>query len=442
MDNFQVGKRALAWSYISQLFQYGSSVLVLPVILNRLPSEDMAIWYIFLSINSIVSLVDFGFSPSLTKQVSFVFSGVNSLQKDGVVTANANNYINYSLLNDLFHTCRTLYKKISIVIGALLVSLGSCYLYYALKVGDNNIWFAWLLYIVSLVVNFYFSYILIFIRGRGLIEENNKLIIISKALYIVLLFFLIIVGCGVFSLVVANLLSTVLMFVLGQKYVLTESESAEIKKYSSYNDITSTIWYNAKRYGVTNLGVVLLAQSNIFLGGMFLDITSVGQLGLTIQVFTILTVVSKVALTSYMPKFSSLFVANDVYEIKRYFFRAQFLNYIIYIPSSIILIIWGNQILVDFIHSNTLLPEQTVLVLYFFFYLMELTHGNCVSVISAENKVPFYKASIISGITSITVTFICVWCGLGIYSFPIGLISGSLPYNSWKWPLELYKRLN
>ena len=72
---------------------------------------------------------------------------------------------------------------------------------------------------------------------------------------------------------------------------------------------------------------------------------------------------------------------------------------------------------------------------------MEITHGNCVTLISTENKVPFYKASIVSGVISIIVTLILLVNNVGIYSFPIGLICGSLPYNSWKWPLVVYKML-
>lgn len=442
MDNFQVGKHALLWGYVSQLFQYGSAIFILPFILNRLPAEDMAVWYIFISIHTIVGLVDFGFSPSLSKQVSFVFSGVGQLYKDGVKVTSVNNSISYSLLNDLYKTCILLYRNIAFTIGGLMLSLGSLYIFYALDTAKSAIWLPWLLYIVSLVYSFYYNYILIFIRGRGLISELNKLIIISKAVYLLSIFILIFCDLGLLSLVIANFLSTIIMRIVGEHYVLNKNERQKLSTFDTYNNLFGTIWYNAKRYGITNLGVALLAQSNIFLGGLFLSIESVGELGLTIQIFSILVVLSKTPLNSYSPKISSLFVAGDLRQIKQIFIRCQTVNYIIYFVGSIIIIMYGNIILSNIIHSNTLLPSKPVLYLYFFFYLMELTHGNCVSVISAENRVPFYKASIISGIISVTVTFSLLYLQVGIYSFPIGLISGSLPYNSWKWPLVLYKRLN
>lgn len=442
MNNFQVGKRVLAWSYVTQLFQYGSSILILPVILNRLPTEEMAIWYVFISISTVAGLFDFGFSPSLSKQVSFVYSGVDCLYKDGVENTNTNNTINLSLLNDLYKTCVLLYRNIALAAGGLMLSIGSLYLYYALETSSQETWIAWFLYVLSLIYNIYYNFILVFIRGRGLVKENNQLIIISKAIYIIVLFILILYGLGLLSLVISNFLSTFTMRMLGRKYVLSNDEIKELKSYKTFTNLTPIIWHNAKRYGITSLGVILLAQSNIFLGGIFLSLEETGQLGLTIQIYTIFTVIAKVPLSAYMPKISSLFVTKNTKLIKKYFIKCQLINYLVYFICSIVLIFAGNYILANILHSNTLLPNRTILLLYFFFYSMELTHGNCVTVISAENKVPFYKASIISGIISIIVSSICLYLGLAIYSFPIGLISGSLPYNSWKWPVVLYKRLN
>lgn len=439
-NNFQIGKKSLAWGYIAQLFQYGTSVLILPLILNRMPSEEVAIWYIFLSIYSIVGLVDFGFSPSLSKQVSFVYSGVSTIQKEGVDIVKTDGRINYRLLNDIYRTCIILYRKLSIIIGASLISLGSIYLYYVIDTSFCDIAIPWILFIVSTIYNFYYNYIIVFIRGKGLIAEQNKLLIISKGFQILSLFILLLCNLGLLSLVISNFLSALLLRELGRKYVLDEEDKNALKLFNSYNDLTTQIWFNAKRYGIASLGVVMLAQSNIFLSGLYLPISQVAQLGLAIQIFSILLVLSRVMLTNYTPKFSSLFVRNDIESIKKYFIACQSVGYAVFVFFSIVIIIYGNEIL-TIISSKTYFPPKTVLILYSLFYLMELTHGNCAMLISTENKVPYYKAGIVSGITSIIVTFLLLYFDFGIFAFPIGLISGSLPYNSWKWPLVVYNRL-
>ena len=434
-NNFQVGKWALFWGYISQFFQYGTALIILPVILNKLPADDMAVWYIFMSISSIVGLVDFGFSPSISKQVSFVYSGVNVLSKDGIAEngKKLSDGVNLSILNDLYRTCISLYRKIAIIIGLVLLLLGTLYLFYVVDDIDYTIIGSWLVFIVSSVYSFYYNYILVFIRGRGLIKENNKLIIISKGVQIVVLYVCLILGWGLLSLVISNFLSTFVMRVLGRKMMIEPEFLANIKKHTEYNDLTGIIWYNAKRYGITSLGV--------FLSGIFLSLNEVSELGLTIQLFTILTVVARVPLSSYISKISSLFVDDNILQIRRYFVLCQSLCYVIYFLGSGVILLSGNWILREIINSKTLLPDITVLTLYFFFYLMEVTHGNCVTLISAENKVIYYRAAIVSGFMSVTSTLLFLCFGLGIYSFPLGLIMGSLPYNSWRWPYYVYNRL-
>lgn len=440
-QNFQIGIKSLGWSYVAQFFQYGTALLILPLILNRLSSDEMALWYLFLSILSIVGLVDFGFSPSLSKQVSFVYSGARSVEKEGVITQDSFKGIDCELLNDVYRTCKSIYRKISIVIGGLLITFGSIYIIEVTSNISCDLIISWIMFVVSIIYNFYFNYILIFIRGRGLIEEQNKILIISKGAQILTLFVFVLCGLGLLSLVISNFISTFIMREMGKRIMLDDNEKREIDRYDSYKDLTSTIWYNAKRFGIASLGVVLLAQSNIFLSGLYLSLDSVARLGLTIQIFTILTVVSRVMLSSYGPKFSFLFVNNEIKNIRSLFIKCQLVGYFIYISGSAIVFIYGNELLTQLIHSKTLLPQTTVLLLYFLFYLMELTHGNCVTLISYENKVPYYKAGLISGITSIISTFIYLYLGMDIYSFPLGLVTGSLPYNSWKWPYVVLKRL-
>ncbi|MBL3945452.1 polysaccharide biosynthesis protein, partial [Bacteroides thetaiotaomicron] len=58
-----VGKSDIIWSYIAKFLGIASGLLVLPFILNRLTAEEMGLNYLMLTIGSMVSLLDFGFSP-------------------------------------------------------------------------------------------------------------------------------------------------------------------------------------------------------------------------------------------------------------------------------------------------------------------------------------------------------------------------------------------
>jgi len=91
---------------IWQLFKDCFFGITFPFILRMMPSETVGIWTIFMSITAFTSLLDFGFNPSFTRNVSFVFSGIRELKVNGFSTKNIDNTsVDYSLLKDLFIQC-------------------------------------------------------------------------------------------------------------------------------------------------------------------------------------------------------------------------------------------------------------------------------------------------------------------------------------------------
>ena len=71
-----ITKKDVLWGYIAQFFNIGAGILLLPVILKLLPADILGVWYIFLTISSLVQMIDFGFQPTFTRNVAYVFSEV------------------------------------------------------------------------------------------------------------------------------------------------------------------------------------------------------------------------------------------------------------------------------------------------------------------------------------------------------------------------------
>ena len=79
-----ITKKDVLWGYIAQFFNIGAGILLLPVILKLLPADILGVWYIFLTISSLVQMIDFGFQPTFTRNVAYVFSGAVKLQAKGL----------------------------------------------------------------------------------------------------------------------------------------------------------------------------------------------------------------------------------------------------------------------------------------------------------------------------------------------------------------------
>lgn len=436
--DFKVDKRTILIGYITQFFQYGSSIIVLPFILHNLSEETMGVWYLFLSVMSLCLLLDFGFSASLSRNISFVFSGVKELIKDGTPQNSSVHAINYSLLNSLLYTSKKVYGRISIIIVFLLLTGGSLYIYSIIE--DIHVLYIWLFYACSVSFNYYYNYINVFIRGRGLISLNNRLIIISKSFFLFIVFLLVKMDFGLWALVIANFISTFLFASLGKYYFYDAELRKNLATVNERENLFPVIWYNAKKFGFSSFTNYAFSQANILLGGILLGVSDVAKLGLILQISSIIVTICRVYFVSYYPKICSLWVIGDISQIRKIFVKSQIVGYLFWFLGFIFVTIFGDTCL-ELIQSQTSLPEKAVIILYAFFYLMELTHGNCSMLISSRNTVPFLRASIFACITSLVLVFVFSKLGMGLYAFPLSMICANLPYNSWKWTYEAYKLL-
>lgn len=438
-SKFLVNNKTLSISYITQFFQYCANALILPYILSNVDSDTMGVWYLFLSISNIALLIDFGFSSSLGRNVSYVFSGAQFLTKEGCEGSNDKNIINYNLLNSVIYTTKKTYLRISLTIATLLITFGSFYIYNTTH--DTQTLYTWFFFALSTAFNYYFNYVNIYVKGRGQMNLFNRLIIISKSTYIILILVLLYLGWGLWSLVLANFLSAFLSRQIGLHYFWDKQITEKISEVSEKpTNLFPIIWYNAKRMGITSITNYAYSQANVLFAGFFLSLTQIAQLGLCIQLFAILLTVSRVNFQTYYPKICSLWVSDSKDAIRKIFLRCQMVCYILFFAGIVSIVFMGNDIL-SILHSNTLLPDKPVLLAFCFFYFMEVTHGNCAILISSRNTIPFYKANIVASITTITLMLVFVNYGLELLSFPLAMCCGSLPYNSWKWVLEAYKLL-
>ena len=65
MGKIEITKKDILWGYAGQFFMIGSGLFTLPVILRMLTSEEIGMNYLMLTVSTMVSLLDFGFSSQL-----------------------------------------------------------------------------------------------------------------------------------------------------------------------------------------------------------------------------------------------------------------------------------------------------------------------------------------------------------------------------------------
>jgi len=443
----KITKTDVLWNYIATFFKISSSLLLLPLILHKLPSEDVGIWSIFTSIAALVFLIDFGFNSSFSRNVTYIFSGVSTLQKDGHETKfDTSGQINYGLLKGLLGSMRWFYSRVSVVLFFLLATGGTLYMHRLLENYHGNkvdMYIAWFLFISINTYNLYTLYYDALLEGRGLIRISKQVTILGHVIYLLVSIVAIYLGCGLIALVLAQLVSIIIIRTISQRKFFTTDIVLSLKNCEGEDrkEILKAIYPNALKYGVTSFGGFMIQKSSIFIGSLYLTLPAIASFGVTKQVMDISVNVANITLATFLPQIANLRVEGNYERIKVIYIKGVLIANTIFMLAALTIILFGTPLL-HLIKSNTSLNQQ-VLTIVAISSLIGLNSGISGSVISTKNHIPFVKPSLISGIATVLLLFIFFkFTNLGLVGMALapGLID--LCYQGWKWPMVVIKELN
>jgi O-antigen/teichoic acid export membrane protein len=442
-----ITKRDVLWNYAATFFKISSSVLLLPVILHKLPSEDVGIWSVFSSIAALVFLIDFGFNSSFSRNVTYVFSGVNTLLVNGHDTSARNgNEVNYGLLKGLLSSMRWFYSRVSLTLFLLLSTVGSFYMHTLLNSYHGNrlnVYIAWALFIAINTYNLYTLYYDALLEGKGLIKISKQITILGHLAYLFVSTIAIYLGFGLIALVLAQLTSIIIIRTVSRRKFFNADIVSKLKSCEGEdkNDVLKAIYPNAVKYGITSLGGFMIQKSSIFIGSLYLSLSAIASFGITKQMMDITVSIANIAVATFLPQIANLRIEGNYDRIKSICLRGLAIANLIFIAGAATIIFLGEPIL-HVIKSNTTLNQQVLLVVAFS-SLIGLNSGISGAIISTKNHIPFVKPSIISGIATILLLLVFFkFTKLGLLGMAMapGLID--LCYQGWKWPLVVIRELN
>lgn len=344
-----IGRKDIYWNYGATFLRIASSVLLLPLILKLMPSEMVGIWSIFMSITAFTILLDLGFNPSFTRNITYIFSGVNNLKVTGFdVVNNENITINYSLLKGVISAMRWFYLRMAIFLFLLLATLGTYYISYLLKnyVGNQyEIYIAWFLLCIINTYNLYSIYYDSLLQGKGLIKRSKQITIIGQLIYLLVAGLLIIYGFGLIAIVSAQAISVVIIRFLSYKSFFTNEIKIEIKNAENYSreNILKAIYPNALKIGFTSLGSFLVQRSSLIIGSLFLSLGDIATYGITMQLISVLGGLATVYMSTYQPLIAHQRVKNKLDNIKDLYIKGLFFMFVIYLIGSLFLVLFGLE---------------------------------------------------------------------------------------------------
>lgn len=443
----KISKKDVIWGYVTMIFNYGSGLFTLPFILNMLSAEEVGMNYLMLTISNLVVLADFGFSQQFGRNITYVFSGVQQLQKKGV-SDKVNCDINYHLIAVLIKTARYVYMRLALIVFIVMLTLGTAYIYHITDGFSNisNSFKIWILFSISTFFNFYYKYYTSLLTGSALMAEYNKSCLYSKLVYLLLCIILLFAGWGLMSVVIANFIAPFVQRYYSHLSFYTKEikEKLQGEKVTKLEikDTFQTLWYNAKRLGVIFVAQYGISQSGIFFCGLFLSLPEIASYGLLMQlVGGVLCSCAKSLFNTVSSLFGRDVVHNDKQALVRHFSFGNFVFWVIFIVGGLMIIFVAPWVLI-LIHSNSFLPPTIVMIIFVIDALLDYNHSNFTYIFMAENSYPFLKADICTGVAVVTLNLATLYfTDWGLMGVVCGRFICMLCYNDWKWPIAVSKKL-
>ena len=92
----------------------------------------------------------------------------------------------------------------------------------------------------------------------------------------------------------------------------------------------------------------------------------------------------------------------------------------------------------NLLQSSTSLLSSSLLIFMLIFSLLETNHSVAGHILLTKNEVPFFKASILSGLGVIFLLLIFLNnTSLGLFSLILAPGIAQAIYQNWKWPMEV-----
>ena len=429
----------VVWSWAMNGLRLATGILVLPLLISHLSKPDFGMYFIFVSLSALIPIIDFGFSVSIGRAVSYAMGGATELKPQGMATSQSNASPNYTLLWQLHQVTRRLYQILALGTTILLGIFGTINV--ALRVNETSsptlTWLAWGVTLVAAVFEIYMGWWNVFLNNMNQVRVGTQTAALTLVIRIGLSCALLLVGAGLLSIPMASLVSSFLLRTWSRRLVLRhlrnppgDLDRLQIKK------LFATLWPNSWRIGLQFVSGYLATNANTLVCQSVFGLAASAEYGFSLQLMSICSGMASVWTVVKWPLIGQYRIKQDHAALQRVIWPRIWLQHLTYWGLALTAIVLV-PILLRWSHSGkTLLPIVWLSLLALNSFL-EITYSFWGTLISTENRTPFVRPIVIANITSFAIMLILVHTTrLGLAAFVLAPLVIGCFYNFWKWPHE------
>ena len=343
--------RHQSWTFYGQLTRIASGLIFIGVLARTLPTEVLAIWYIFGAMFGFASLVEMGLGQVYSRHVAYMKSDYDSGK------------CSWDELTNFVRQGERFYFYLSGIISLIALFAGSWWLTRHNPAGfDNNILLEWFLYIsggACLIVGMFYGAVL---NGVGEIWRTQKIAIISAWSSIVFLLLLFVAKGSLIVPVLAYLISQFVSLALGRHALVSMSFIGKLK--AGTVKIDKSLFDTVK--GDTLKMFLIMASFQILTSGFVLILSAffphavVASYGLTMQFVWVVLSISTIWSGTAFFEMASSYKRGEHTNSRRIFWSA-FKRSALVCLLGMLGVFFFAPLVVQLLHSKTPLLEMNTM---------------------------------------------------------------------------------
>lgn len=411
-------------------------IVVLPLILTRFDTADIALWYLFAAVISLQFMMDLGFSPTFARVIAFGMGGMGAQGlKDlrDVKNVGACQEPDWQTVERICSTMRLVYSRVAVGGFALLSGLGTLALLKPVSLSSDPVesWLAWCLIVAtstfSLFGNAYSSYL----QGLNEIAVLRRWEIVTSLGAIITSCVALLVGSGILGLVAANQF-WVVVGMIRNRWLCRVVADGRFKRFTAAGrdeHVMRAVWPSAWRsgigqfmtYGLIQLSAIFYAQSG--------NPSGVASYLLGLKLIQMLSQFSRAPFYSKLPVLAKLQAAGQVDRQVTLARRGMVLSYWVFALGFVVCGVFGSPLL-KMLGSNAAFPDSLLWCLLGLAMFAERFGAMHIQLYSITNHIIWHTANGVSGLIYLLLTALLV-PSLGVHAFPAALLASYLLFYCW-----------
>lgn len=441
MRDFRASRLDVVWSYLSAITSMTSGILLLPALLAFLTAEELGLWYVYVAISALTSLMEFGFSPTFSRNIVYILSGAQKLSAQGREGSADAEKVNWHLLRNVVSSSRLVYAGISGVAVMLMAGLGTWYVAsLTANLQPETVWGSWIVFCVATFVNLYFLHYTTLLRGLGDVAATNSASTYSKLTQLIVSVFLLWAGYGLVGAAVGFLCGGVTLRVFsvwklrGHSDVVAHLSGAQGSvSWGEIRNVLRVVGPLAWRDGVIQLSLFVSSQGTSIMCSLYLSLSETGVYSLLLQIANAVCTLSASYARAHFPVFQSLVVRNQRGKARELVGEIIALYWVLFVFGSACVMLVGVPLLSEFKSS---MSDSSILFLLVAGYTGLYYHHSLVcGLIASRNEIPYMGAYLAAALIGVGLTYLVlgVW-DLGVAWMVVAQFSAQMIYNNWRWP--------